>query len=155
MQKAIAQLLEDIETVNRYFSSLSEDELSRHPAPGKWSKKEILGHLIDSGLNNLNRFIRSQYEDTPHIVYAQDDWVRLQHYQEKDSKEILALWESLNRQIAHVLTYMPKENYDKTCRTKDTHTLLWLAEDYVRHMEHHMRQMGIEILSEFGLFTMS
>ena len=152
MQQAIAQLLDDIEAVKTYFSSLYEEELSRRPAPGKWSKKEILGHLTDSALNNLNRFVRAQYEDTPHIVYAQDDWVRLQHYQEKDSKEILTLWESLNRQIAHVLSHMPLENYERPCRSENTHTLLWLAEDYVRHMEHHMRQMGMEIVSEFGMY---
>jgi hypothetical protein len=152
MQKAIAQLLVDIQAVREYISSLSEEELSRRPAPGKWSKKEILGHLADSALNNLNRFIRAQYEDSPHIVYAQDEWVRLQHYQERDSKDILALWESLNRQIAHVLTNMSVENYERLCRSEAAHTLQWLADDYVRHMEHHMRQMGIEIMSEFGLF---
>lgn len=143
MQDIVEKLIAHIAAVKGYSLSLPGDELSYRPAPGKWSKKEILGHLVDSALNNLNRFVRAQYEDSPYIVYAQDEWVRLQHYQEKDSKEILILWESLNDQIAHVLKHMPAENYDRLCRSEDTHTLLWLAEDYVRHMEHHMRQLGI------------
>jgi hypothetical protein len=152
MQKAIRLLRSNIEAVKDYFSSLSEQELSARPSPGKWSKKEILGHLTDSAMNNLQRFIRGQYENTPYIVYAQDEWVKLQHYHEKDSRGLLDLWESLNLQIAHVLEYMPKKNYDRECRSESVHTLHWLAEDYVRHMEHHMRQMGMDVLSEYGYY---
>jgi hypothetical protein len=145
MRETVERLLADIDSVKQYFSSLSEEENSHRPGPGKWSKKEILGHLIDSALNNLNRFVRGQYEDTPFIVYAQDDWVSLQHYQERDAKDILALWEALNRQIAHVLEHMSRANYERKCRSEAEHTLAWLAQDYVVHMEHHMEQMGMTV----------
>src|SRR5687768_11800892 len=112
MQDTVNRLLADIDSVKEYFSSLTEESASQRPAPGTWSKKEILGHLIDSALNNLNRFVRGQYEDTPYIVYAQDEWVRLQHHQERDMNDVLSLWEALNRQIAHVLSHMSPGNYD-------------------------------------------
>jgi hypothetical protein len=51
------------------------------PAPEKWSKKEIIGHLTDSAQINLQRFIRCTYEENFKLVYNQDEWVAAQHYQ--------------------------------------------------------------------------
>jgi hypothetical protein len=73
--KPIAEELNTI--INKYrssFQSIDEDEFNFKPSPVKWSKKEILGHLIDSAQNNIRRFIVAQYEDKPKIVYNQDKW---------------------------------------------------------------------------------
>jgi hypothetical protein len=51
------------------------------PAPDRWSKKEILGHLIDSAANNHQRFVRAQ--GTPRLEfpgYEQEFWVATQAY---------------------------------------------------------------------------
>ena len=56
------------------IKQIPEQEFSHKSAPGKWSKKEILGHLIDSATNNHQRFVRAQFEDTPFIIYDQDNW---------------------------------------------------------------------------------
>jgi hypothetical protein len=69
-----------IEYSGRY-SNLSEKELSLKPAPGKWSLKEIIGHLVDSAQNNIRRFVTVQYQTNPHVVYGQDTWVSVQSYQ--------------------------------------------------------------------------
>ncbi|NJN28609.1 MAG: DinB family protein [Cyclobacteriaceae bacterium] len=60
-----------------YIAQCSIAELTLHPSPGKWSKKEVLGHLIDSGINNLQRFTEIQYESKPYKVreYKQDELV--------------------------------------------------------------------------------
>ena len=57
------------------LQSLSEKDTSERPQPGKWSKKEILGHLIDSATNNHQRFVRAQeteagYNEQTDIRYA-------------------------------------------------------------------------------------
>lgn len=44
------------------LQSIPEDIAAQKPAPGKWSKKEILGHLIDSAANNHQRFVRLQLQ---------------------------------------------------------------------------------------------
>jgi hypothetical protein len=115
------------------------------PAPNKWSKKEILGHLIDSAQNNLQRFVRGQYEDTPKITYSQDDWVNLQHYQDYDREELLQLWVSLNKHLARTLSVMDSSNYEKQCDTgkpeTDVHSLKWMADDYLSHLKHHLNQI--------------
>jgi hypothetical protein len=48
---------------------IDEQTFSHKPAPGKWSKKEIPGHLVDSANNNHQRFLRAQFEDVPAIFY--------------------------------------------------------------------------------------
>src|SRR5260221_2655385 len=99
----------------QFLGGLSEEVLSVKPAPGKWSPKEILGHLIDSAQNNIQRFVRSQYEDTPRIVYAQDDWVRLQGYQHCGKVELIQLWVSINRHLCKILVAMDPAQYEKKC----------------------------------------
>jgi hypothetical protein len=51
----------------------------------KWSRKEIVGHLIDSANVNYNRFIRALYKnDLIFETYPQDEWVVLQDYNNRD-----------------------------------------------------------------------
>jgi hypothetical protein len=128
---------------------------ARRPAPGKWSPREIIGHLIDSAANNHARFVRAQFE--PGLVfpgYAQEDWVRVQHYQEQDWPALVTLWAAYNRHLANVIARVPREvaerqhtrhNLDEVAWTpvpKDRPaTLAYFMSDYVAHLEHHLRQI--------------
>ncbi len=126
--------------------NIGEPAFSAKPLPGKWSKKEIVGHLVDSGHNNLRRFICAQYEaEPPHIVYDQDFWVAANGYQQMPATEVLQLWQLINERICAILAAMPEGYHGRSCNTgRDTlqlHTLEWLAADYVRHMKHHLNQV--------------
>ena len=113
--------------------------------PEKWSKKEIIGHLIDSAQVNLQRFVRCTYEQDFKLIYAQDEWVAAAHYQDAAIKEILDLWILLNRQIIRVLSNYPDTRVNTLCDTGKNeislHTVEWLAADYVVHMKHHLAQI--------------
>ncbi len=113
---------------------------------GKWSNKEIIGHLIDSAQINLQRFVRCTYEQDFKLVYAQDEWVAAAHYQNADIKEVLDLWILLNRQIIRVLINYPEDRLEITCdigkAEVKSHSVKWLAEDYIRHMQHHLDQIA-------------
>jgi hypothetical protein len=127
--------------VNEYvplLKNISEDILLVKPAPDKWSKKEIIGHLIDSALTNARRFIVAQYEEAPKIVYAQVEWVIASAYQSYDTEELIQLWASLNKHICHILENTPEHLWQRTCMTQELHTIEWLAADYVKHLKHHM-----------------
>ena len=142
MENIIRELREIITAYEKKISAIPETELSAKPLPAKWSKKEVLGHLIDSAQNNLRRFICSQYESQPpFIVYQQDFWVASNEYQRVPSADILQLWRLLNLRIADVLENMPEANYKKECNTGSLHTMEWLAADYVKHLKHHMNQI--------------
>jgi len=112
---------------------------------GKWSNKEIIGHLIDSAHVNLQRFIRCTYEDGFKLIYHQDEWVKAQHYKAADVTELLLLWKLVNRHIAHVLTNYPPGRLNATCNNSregiTLRTVDFLANDYLAHMQHHLNQM--------------
>lgn len=130
-----------VERVPAQLQSISKSELSIRPAPGKWSKKEIMGHLCDSAINNLSRFIKVQTEKQPFEVvrYEQDQWVKLQNYQEVDIDVILQLWRSLNLAMIRVISGIPEEKIGYVCNLYgDVVTLKWMIQDYVEHMEHHL-----------------
>lgn len=111
------------------------------PSPFKWSKKEVMGHLIDSAENNIRRFITAQYEDSPHIVYNQDKWNGINGYQHWSTGNIIQLWYLLNKQICSILKNMPAGVKYRLCRTENVHTLEWLADDYLKHLRHHLHQV--------------
>ncbi|MER3484349.1 MAG: DinB family protein [Meiothermus sp.] len=125
------------------LSSVGEDLASRKPAPSKWSAKEILGHLIDSACNNHARFVRVSLE--PNLTlpdYVQDEWVRLQAYQERPWNEVLSLWKFYNLHLAHVIECLPEASLEHRFTVgTSTVTLKFLAEDYLAHLEHHLNQV--------------
>jgi len=140
-QRTIENLQSIVTDYGEKLRSISPGEWSHRPAPAKWSKKETLGHLVDSAMSNIRRFVIAQYERNPHILYAQDDWVRLSGYQDYDVADLLALWSLLNRHICVILSHVPPGDEKRTARTDGEHTIEWLAEDYNRHLLHHLHQV--------------
>ncbi|MGE7609263.1 DinB family protein [Peribacillus frigoritolerans] len=124
------------------FNRMTEKELNHRPMPHKWSKKEILGHLCDSALNNMDRFIKIQYEEHPYVIqsYNQEQWVLVQNYQERPLDEIVNLFCALNKQIIHVITNTPNDRLSNLCDIGNNQlkSLEWLIKDYLEHMEHHI-----------------
>jgi hypothetical protein len=137
--------------VNEKIRNIPPAEMEAKPNPIKWSKKEILGHLCDSAVNNLSRFIRAQFEPEPFKVvpYSQDEWVRKNDYQNMKTEKILELWTSLNSQIVNVIIKMPEDKLGVICDAGEAvfresnvqPNLLGLIEDYLVHMEYHLKQV--------------
>lgn len=124
--------------------ALSDAQAALKTAPTRWSKKEILGHLIDSASNNHQRFVRAQlYGDLRFPGYEQEGWVRCQDYVAADWQVLVDLWQSYNQHLAHVVARIPAERLATPCRISDGEavTLEWLVEDYLRHMDHHLAQL--------------
>ena len=138
MQTTIRQLEQIVIDYTPQLQQLSETELSFKPAPAKWSRKEVLGHLIDSAQTNIRRFVIAQYEDKPKIVYAQDNWVIAANYQNYHPADLIALWGLLNKHICIVLKNMPDGGEEKEVLTQELHTIEWLAADYNKHLLHHL-----------------
>ena len=141
MEKSIQQLQSIIANYAKQMDSLSENKWIDKPNPAKWSRKEVLGHLVDSAQNNIRRFIIAQYEENPKIVYAQDNWVVAANYQNYTTNDLIALWVLLNKHICMVLINIPEGVEEKLCDTGEVHSIKWLAEDYNKHLLHHLHQV--------------
>src|SRR5471030_1981454 len=100
MKDTIRQLNEVIDGL--IFSDTIPINWTYKSAPDKWSKKEIIGHLIDSAQINLQRFVRCTYEENFKLTYDQVEWVQAQQYNQANVSDLFGLWELLNMQIIRV-----------------------------------------------------
>lgn len=147
----INRINSQLNTVPEIVLHMPDSELCFKRTPEKWSKKEIMGHLCDSAVNNLSRFVRAQFEEEPFkiVPYAQDDWVKINHYNEMGTGELLNYWVSLNKQIVQIISNIPEEKLAVSIELgnaafredESEKNLLWLIEDYVVHMEYHLKQI--------------
>ena len=128
-----------------YLSQASEQELNFKTTPNKWSKKEILGHLIDSGIHNLQRLTEIQYETKPYRIrnYKQNKLVSANKYQKAVLKELISFWWSLNKRIHFLISKQTKKtlNYKIELENDNLSDLKFLITDYVDHLEHHLNQI--------------
>jgi hypothetical protein len=129
-----------------HLHAIPEGIAAQKPAANKWSKKEILGHLIDSAANNHQRFVRLQLQPELNLPgYEQDGWVRLNRYQHTPWSEIVALWSAYNRHLATVIESLDDDALGHVWHSADGDvTLEFIATDYVRHLKHHLKQIGID-----------
>lgn len=142
IEKAISQLEYLINSVPNLLAEINENDFSAKPLPEKWSKKEILGHLIDSATNNHQRFVRGQFEDKPEIRYDQNNWNRCSFYQEIEVKQLISFWTTYNKHLLEIIKRITNENLAKQVKVGDNLlTLEFLIVDYVAHLEHHLKQI--------------
>ncbi len=148
-------LRETVEEAVPVLLEFSESLAGRCPAPGKWSAKEILGHLIDSASNNHQRFVRVQFtDDLVFSGYDQEAWVERQRYRETPWEELVLFWRSYNLHLARVMAGIPPEVRRALRRTHNLDAIAWrvvpaeepvtleyFLADYVGHMKHHLRQI--------------
>ena len=137
------------------FDRASEDQTSRRPAPGSWCAREVIGHLIDSACNNQRRFVVNQRSERLAVdPYDQDAWVSASHHADTPAAELVETWRAYNRQIARIIEHTPDETLNQPrgaiaeyrfpylgYHPSDSATLRDLIEDYVGHIQHHLRQI--------------
>jgi len=150
-----------VENAARQISLIDEDKMSRKPQPDKWSKKEILGHLVDSAFNNHARFLKAGLQnDLIFEGYNQDEWVQKNNYQIRPAKEITNLWQQNNQHICYLIEAIPEDLLLKKTRQHEFHkmcmqmlpegeeaNLAYLIWDYTYHIEYHLLQIidGYEV----------
>ena len=138
------QLSAVIRSAVPWLVTLSNAEASLPEREGKWSTKEIIGHLTDSAVNNLGRIIRLQITPEAMPGYAQEAWVNLQHYQQREWSEVLGLWFALNEHLVWTIRHIPQPTLALPgVVSGGPITLGYLIEDYIAHMEHHFRALRL------------
>jgi hypothetical protein len=145
MKELSEKLLSVVEAAEPKLRRIAEPESRRPILTGGWSRRQVIGHLIDSASNNHQRFVRAALQTSLDFPgYDQDGNVRVQAVQEADWALLIALWASYNRYLAHVIAYLPASKLETGCRigTDNAVTLRFLVTDYLSHLLHHLKQIG-------------
>ena len=148
-------LSEKVNSAAPLLLAISNESASLKPLPDKWSKKEILGHLIDSACNNHRRFVTAQFKDDMIFEgYAQDQWVDYQEYQQAHWHSLVDLWVNYNQHIARIIDLIPIGVLKRQHDSHNLHLLAWqqvpkgemtsmeyFIQDYIDHLQHHLNQI--------------
>lgn len=144
-----------IESARPLLEAVSPLNADSPYAAKKWTRKQMLGHLIDSASNNHQRFVRGPLQDNMVFPgYDQVAWVENQDYINSDWSDLIQLWYLYNEHLAHVMEMMPektrlKEHAEhsldqvayKTVDKDKPVSLDYFMRDYVGHLEHHLGQI--------------
>lgn len=146
MRELCDALLNTVGVAEPVLRKVSEADSETPALPGGWSRKQLMGHLIDSASNNHQRFVRAALAgelDFPR--YDQNGNVRVQSPDKAPWSLLVDLWAAYNRYLAHVIAHLPVESLNAVCRIGDGEpvTLRFLAEDYLAHLKHHLQQIGL------------
>jgi nitroreductase len=129
------------------LGAITPEQAAQKSAPGSWSPKEELGHLIDSATVNHQRIVRTLLEDNPSLPsYDADRWVAIHEYQTGQWLEMIKLWVTINEHILSVVDTITSDLWARTCTVGESEkmTLSALVESYIDHMLGHLGHIGIE-----------
>ena len=143
------QFSTQIETAESELRAIAEAVGSEPYRIDGWMRKELLGHLLDSALHNHMRFGLAMIQGELHYPnYDQEAWVRVHDYAGVEWRELVDYWCAANHRLARLVARMQPAHFAIECNigsnsgANPTMTLRALAEDYLRHMRHHMDQIG-------------
>jgi hypothetical protein len=157
-QEFLRDFEETIRSATSRLQEISADDSARSVGD-QWSRKQILGHLIDSAANNHQRFVRAQFsDDLVFSGYEQEQWVSAQRYNDEPWPDLIELWRAYNLHLLHVVSAIPqpvltqprtKHSLDqiafKTVAPSSPATLEYLIRDYLDHLKHHLDQIWREL----------
>ena len=155
MEEFLNEFRQTIATATNQLLQISPAASQSPRAAGKWSPKEIIGHLIDSASNNHQRFVRAQFtEELVFAGYEQEGWVRVQDYQGEEWTDLVQLWRLYNQHLLHLMSLVPEETRMKlrykhnlqqiaseSLSENEPVTLDWFMRDYVDHLKKHLKQI--------------
>jgi hypothetical protein len=112
---------------------------------GGWTRKEIVGHLLDSAANNRQRFVRAAIDG--HYTgpqYAQDGWVTAHGYTTQTWATLLRWWQVEHEILAATVDRIPENRLQASCVVGGDApvSLRFLIEDYIRHQRWHLAQLN-------------
>lgn len=133
-----------IQRAGEALRALSPEQVTAASPSGEWSRKQELGHLLDSAQNNHQRIVvaalHGGYEGP---TYAQNEWVDLHGYDDMSWDELLLHWSTRNQLLGRVIARISKERLSVpvTIGTDSAMPLeAWII-DYLQHLEHHVEHI--------------
>jgi hypothetical protein len=144
MTSTAQEFIAGCEAVYASLLSVPETLASVPWREGGWTRKQVLGHMLDSAANNHQRFVRATLDGGyTGPFYAQEGWVQAHGYDTMPWNTLLEWWRVYHEILRAVVTRIPEEKFPVLCRvgTDGPVTLRFLVEDYIEHQKHHLKQI--------------
>jgi DinB family protein len=138
------QFREALSSADSRLEQISEEISARPIRPAGWSSKEMLGHLIDSAINNHARFVGAALNGVyKGPTYQQNDWVDLHGYGDLSWATLIDHWRKQNQLLLRVVDRIPEDRLSAPCTIGEQApvSLGFVIEDYLGHLEHHISQI--------------
>lgn len=134
----------ELESIHDALLELPSELADTSWREGGWTRKQIVGHMLDSAANNRQRFVRASIHGS--FVgpdYAQDGWVAAHGYAGMSWATLLNWWQVEHEILAAAVDCIPKERLDASCTVGENApvSLQFLVEDYIRHQRWHLKQL--------------
>jgi hypothetical protein len=133
-----------LDEVHRALVSVPESLADVPWREGGWTRKQIVGHLLDSAANNRQRFVRASTGGAYYGPnYGQDAWVAAHGYADQKWSTLLEWWETEHEILMAVVDRVSEDRLETRCILDEEApvTLRFLIEDYVEHQRWHVRQL--------------
>jgi hypothetical protein len=134
----------DLDDVHRALVSVPANLADVPWRESGWTRKQIVGHLLDSAANNRQRFVRAALEGKyKGPKYAQDAWVAAHGYASQTWETLLGWWEAEHEILIAVVDEIPEDRLEASCvvGSDAAVTLRFLIEDYIAHQRWHVKQL--------------
>jgi hypothetical protein len=140
----VDQFTQDCAEIRATLFAFPAAEANKPYRPGGWTRKQVLGHLLDSAANNHQRFVRAALDG--HYSgpsYQQEGWAEIHGYAELPWETLLELWHGAHGLLERLVARIPEERFGAMCVVGEGApvTLQFLIEDYIAHQRHHLGQI--------------
>ena len=144
MKEISIKLKSIVSTSLPQLRKMNDETTSIKKTQNHWSKKEIVGHLIDSCSNNHQRIVRALYDVADQfLIYDQNKWVRVQNYNNMEWDNLIEFWATYNNHLSVLIKQIPASAKNAACNIgkEEPVTLEFVVTDYIRHLQHHLAQL--------------
>lgn len=139
------QFRTNIEIIRQSLSAVSPALADVPWRDGGWSRKQIVGHLLDSAANNRQRFVRASIDGSyTGPFYMQEAWVKTHGYADQSWETLLRWWQVEHDILIAIVDRIPEDRLEVMCIVGDDPpvTLRFLIDDYIRHQFWHLNQIN-------------
>jgi len=137
-----------LESTLSLLGKLPETKASSAYAPGKWTIKEVLGHIIDTErIFTYRSLCIGRNDKTPLPGFEQDDYVAGTHFNARPLASVLEELTAVRRAGVHLLKHFTEEEWLRrgSANQKEITTRA-LAYNIAGHERHHVNILKVRYL---------
>jgi uncharacterized damage-inducible protein DinB len=135
-----AQLTAQLREMERLFESVTDQDALARYAPGKWSVKEVLGHLSDAERIFSYRMLRiARGDTTPLPGFDENAYVPAGQFDERPLPMLLGEFRAVRQSTSAMIEGLPALAWDRRgVASGQPISLRALAYIIVGHVNHHL-----------------